>query len=76
LKDPNERNNLVSDPFKQEVLNKMRTSLDQMMKKTGDSLINGYIIAPSDAVLNDPNDISPKDKTYKASELYKFNQKK
>lgn len=54
----------------------MRTSLDQMMKKTGDPLINGYIIAPSDAVLNDPNDISPKDKTYKASELYKFNQKK
>ncbi len=74
--DPNERNNLASNPFKQEVLNKMRTRLDQMMKKTGDPLINGFIVAPPDAVLNDPNDISPNDKTFKASELYKFNQKK
>ena len=61
--DPNERNNLVSNLFKPEVLKKMRASLDQMMKKTGDPLINEYIIAPPDAVLNDPDDISPKDKT-------------
>ena len=74
--DPNERNNLVRDPFKQEVLNKMRTSLDQMMKKTDDPLINGFIVAPADAVLNDANDISPNDKTYLASDLFKFNQKK
>ena len=72
--DPNERNNLVSNPLKQDLLKKMRTSLDQMMKKTGDPLISGYIIAPPDAVLNHPNDISPKDKTYKASELYDFNK--
>ena len=47
-----------------------------MMKKTGDPLINEYIIAPPDSVLNDPNDLSPKDKTYKASELYDFNKRK
>ncbi len=74
--DPNERNNLVGDPIKQEVLNKMRTNLDQMMKKTDDPLINGFIVAPPDAVLNDANDISPNEKTYLASDLYKFNQKK
>jgi len=73
--DPNERNNLVNDPLKQEVLKMMRTSLDKTMKRTGDPLINGNIVAPPDAILNDANDISPKEKTYKASELYKFNQK-
>ncbi len=73
--DPNERNNLVSNPYKQEVLIKMRASLDQTMKKTGDPLINGFIVAPPDAILNDANDISPNDKTYLASDLYKFNEK-
>ncbi|MCE5348205.1 MAG: sulfatase [Bacteroidales bacterium] len=74
--DPNERNNLIKDPLKQKVLKKMRASLHQTMEKTGDPLINGYIVAPPDAILNDPDDLSPKDKTFKASELYKFNQKK
>jgi N-sulfoglucosamine sulfohydrolase len=74
--DPNERNNLVSDPFKKELLNKMRTSLDQMIKKTDDPIINGFIVAPPDAVLNNADDISANEKTYKASDLYKFNQKK
>jgi N-sulfoglucosamine sulfohydrolase len=74
--DPNERNNLVGEKLKQEVLKKMRTRLNQIMNETGDPLINGYITAPFDAILNDPNDLSPKDKTFTASELYKFNQKK
>jgi N-sulfoglucosamine sulfohydrolase len=73
--DPNERNNLVIDPLNQVVLKEMRIRLDQMMKKTGDPLIKGFIVAPPDAVLNNANDISPKDKTYKASELYDFNKK-
>jgi N-sulfoglucosamine sulfohydrolase len=73
--DPNERNNLAGNPGKQEILGKMRASLDQIMKKTGDPLIKGFIVAPPDAVLNDANDISPNDKTYKASELYSFNRK-
>jgi len=60
---------------KKDLLKGLRERLDQMMKKTGDPLIKGYIIAPPDAVLNDPDDISPKDKTYKASELYDFNKK-
>jgi arylsulfatase A-like enzyme len=73
--DPNERNNLVGDPSKKKVLKEMQTRLDQLMKETGDPLINGYIKAPPDAILNNPDDISPKDKTYKASELYDFNRK-
>jgi N-sulfoglucosamine sulfohydrolase len=74
--DPNERNNLVTDTSKIEILNQMRTSLDKIMKTTNDPMQNGYITAPPDAVLNDPNDLSPGDKKYKASELYKFNLKK
>ena len=72
--DPNERNNLAGNPLKQEVLENMRGKLDQIMKNSGDPLQNGYIVAPPDAVLNDPDDISPKDKTYRAAELYKFNR--
>jgi arylsulfatase A-like enzyme len=72
--DPNEQDNLAAKPGSQELLKKMRDLLDDMMKKTGDPLMKGYIIAPPDAVLNNPDDISPKDKTYKASELYEFNK--
>jgi N-sulfoglucosamine sulfohydrolase len=73
--DPNERNNLAMESGSREILEKMRNRLDQVMKKTGDPLIKGFIVAPPDAVLNDPDDISPRDKTYKASELYDFNRK-
>ncbi len=74
--DPDERNNLVNDPLQQDVLKKMRAALDKKMKDTGDPLIKGYIIAPSDAILNDADEISPGDKTFTASELYDFNRKK
>jgi N-sulfoglucosamine sulfohydrolase len=73
--DPNERNNLVSDPSFRDVLKKIRTRLDLTMKNTGDPLISGYIAAPPDAILNNADDLSPKDKTYAASELYDFNRK-
>lgn len=73
--DPNERNNLVSDPLKLNILKEMQNRLDQVMKETKDPLINGFIVAPPDASLNNADDISPKDKTYKASELYDFNRK-
>ena len=72
--DPNERNNLVDDPLNQDVLDKMRARLDQMMKNTEDPLTKGYIIAPPNAILNKANDISPNEETYKASELYDFNK--
>ena len=73
--DPNERNNLVTDISKKDILNQMRSRLDKIMKETNDPMQQGFIVAPPDAVLNDPNDISPKNKTYLASDLYKFNQK-
>lgn len=71
--DPNERNNLVTDRSKKDILNQMRSRLDKIMKETNDPMQNGFIVAPPDAVLNDPDDISPTDKTYTASDLYKFN---
>lgn len=74
--DPNERDNLVSNPLKKETLNKMRTRLDQIMKNTGDPLINGFICAPPDAIVNNPDDLSGAAKTYKFSELYKVGKKK
>lgn len=73
--DPNERNNLVTDPGKREILHMMRTRLDLMMKNTRDPMVRGYIEAPPDAVLNNADDISPREKPYKASDLYKFNRK-
>lgn len=74
--DPNERNNLVTDPLKKDLLVQMRTRLDQIMKKTNDPMQKGYITAPPDASLNDPDDLSPGGVKYKASELYEFNKKK
>jgi len=72
--DANERNNLAMNPLNQDILARMRGSLDQMMQKSGDPLIKGYIVAPPDAVLNRADDISPNEKTYKALELYDFNK--
>ena len=72
--DPNERNNLALSPDSHEILDQMRRRLDQIMNKTADPMVKGYITAPPDAVLNNPDDISPGDKTYKASELYDFNK--
>ena len=71
--DPNERNNLVTDNSKKNILSMMRLRLDNKMKSTDDPMQKGYIVAPPDAVLNNPDDLSPGDKTSKASELYKFN---
>lgn len=73
--DPNERNNLVTDRSKKDILNQMRNRLDKIMKETNDPMQHGFIVAPPDAVLNDPDDISPTDTTYTASDLYKFNRK-
>ena len=74
--DPNERNNLVTNISKKDILNQMRSRLDKIMKETNDPMQQGFIVSPPDAILNDPNDISPNNKTYLASDLYKFNQKK
>lgn len=60
--DPNERNNLAKDPTKQSVLKDMQQALEKQMKATNDPMLQGYIAAPADAILNDPDGLSPKDK--------------
>jgi arylsulfatase A-like enzyme len=72
--DPGERNNLADKPENEDALVMMRSRLDKLMRTSGDPLARGYIIAPPDANLNRETDTSPKDKTWKASELYDFNK--
>jgi N-sulfoglucosamine sulfohydrolase len=59
--DPNERNNLIEDPSSRVVADEMRGRLDRWMRATEDPLLKGPVQAPSGAVANDPDDISPKD---------------
>jgi arylsulfatase A-like enzyme len=61
--DPTEHHNLVSDPSAQEALRDMRARLDRWMNKTGDPLLKGPVPAPHGAQVNDPNGVSPKEKT-------------
>jgi N-sulfoglucosamine sulfohydrolase len=72
--DPNERNNLMNDPSKRDIVKEMTGRLDRLMKETGDPLIKGYITAPPDAILNPSDDLSPRGKTFPASELFEFNR--
>ena len=46
------------------------------MNKTNDPMLRGFIETQLDAMLNDPEGISPKEKPLKASVLYKFNSAK
>lgn len=62
--DPHEKNNLAKDPEHNETREKMMQLLEAEMKKTGDPMLNGYIDAPITAVLNDPDGVSPNEKTY------------
>jgi N-sulfoglucosamine sulfohydrolase len=61
--DPNERNNLVGDPFHRDALAEMQTRLDTWMHATDDPLLQGPVKAPAGARLNDPNQVSPRDPT-------------
>ena len=59
--DPNETRNLVHDPAYAKMLGEMRGRLDAWMKRTDDPLLRGPIQAPSGALANDPDGISPKE---------------
>ena len=72
--DPNERNNLIGDPVKRDIEKEMTGRLERLMKDSGDPMIKGYITAPPDAILNPSEDLSPRGKTFPASELYEFNR--
>ena len=63
LHDPNEANNLASEPALESVLEDMRARLDTWMRETEDPLLDGAVPAPEGAELNDPNQLSPTDPT-------------
>lgn len=60
--DPQEHNNLASEPNLKSTLADMRGRLDTWMKSTHDPILNGPIPLPPGAVANDPNGISPQDR--------------
>ena len=59
--DPNETNNLASDPVFSEARKEMGQKLESWMKKTDDPILKGPIPAPHRAEVNDPNGTSPKE---------------
>jgi integrase len=61
--DPNETHNLATDPNYSKALAEMRGRLDSWMKRTNDPLLHGPVKAPAGAMVNDPDGISPKEKT-------------
>jgi N-sulfoglucosamine sulfohydrolase len=61
--DPNEAHNLVGDPRVDAVVTTLRTRLDEWMRETEDPLLNGCVPAPDGAVVNDPDGLSPRQKT-------------
>ena len=61
--DPTEHHNLAGEPGSQEVLAEMRQRLDRWMEATNDPLLHGPVPAPHGAQVNDPEGLSPKEKT-------------
>ncbi len=61
--DPEEKNNLALQKSMQGVLAEMRAKLIQWMQKTDDPLLSGPVPAPKDALVNDPDAISPSEPT-------------
>jgi N-sulfoglucosamine sulfohydrolase len=61
--DPAERNNLASDRGSSKVLADMRQRLDRWMRATNDPLLLGPVSAPHGAQVNNPDGMSPKEKT-------------
>jgi len=59
--DPNEACNVADDPAAADVLDEMRDRLDRWMRATDDPLLSGPIPAPPDALVSEPDDISPND---------------
>lgn len=67
--DPNEASNRVHDPRCADVLAEMRARLDHWMQATDDPLLayDGIVPAPEGAVVNDPDDPSPRSPTRSAT---------
>jgi len=61
--DPNEMENLIADPRRQAVVQDLRDRLRRWMEETRDPLLTGPVPLPAGAVINDPNDLSPKRNT-------------
>jgi len=62
--DPNEAHNVAADTQARETLDEMRSRLDEWMQATHDPLRTGPVPAPSGAVVNDPDGLSPNDKPH------------
>jgi len=61
--DPTEHHSLVNDPSAAEALADMRKRLDRWMQATADPILKGDVPAPHGAQINDPDGISPREKT-------------
>jgi len=59
--DPNETNNLAGQPQCAPVLAPMRARLDRWMRETEDPLLKGPVPLPPGGVVNDPDQLSPRD---------------
>lgn len=59
--DPNEACNLAGDPKAREPLEQMRRRLRAWMERTTDPLLHGHVPAPSGALINRPDALSPRD---------------
>lgn len=64
--DPAESNNLINDPTKADVLSDLKTRLTLWMESTDDPILAGPVPPTEDAVVNDPDGISPQEETFKA----------
>jgi arylsulfatase A-like enzyme len=67
--DPNEVCNLAADASEQGVLDDMRGKLIQWMEDTNDTLLAGPVPAPEGALVNEPDALSPDEKTRPASPI-------
>jgi len=56
IMDPNERNNIASDPTMNETLKELQDRLDHWMKETEDPLLQGSVPVPLDSIAVNPED--------------------
>ena len=61
--DPNETRNLIADAGLGKIAEEMRGRLNRWMRSTNDPLLQGPVKAPSGAVVNDPDGLSPQEPT-------------
>jgi arylsulfatase A-like enzyme len=59
--DPQEGNNLAGDPSKAEVLSELRGRLVAWMRETEDPLLDGPVLPPEGAIVNEQWQVSPDD---------------